>query len=171
MAIGGFGEVMAAAFPPLRRIWLVPPVQRDAVGIAWEKKIAKTSPSPATVRFINSLPSLAAWGITALVLLPRLTFTVRWLRNRKNATLEQLGADRVDVFNPPPAPPRAPVDTFDPGAGAGPGENAADEEPAAQQPLRPMRPAPRASANGLTGGGYAGEETNEYASIDGSEAK
>lgn len=171
---------MGGVFPALQGVWRIPPAGANAIGKAWEKKIARTEPSPAAVRFVGALPSLAAWGITLLVFMPRITTTLRYLRNRGRGV-----AEPVDVFHPEQvrdeapvvdvySPPQAPVDEQPPD---GTPQSAAArwlaQEGYAPDGSEPTSPAPApggGSSRGLIGGGYVMERAGEYATIDGSQA-
>lgn len=149
LAIGGLGEFAAALFPDLERVWKIAPQQANAVGKVWEKKIERDGdPSPQLLRVINSLPTLAAIGTTAIVFIPRISFTLRYFRSRK----QRSNSGAVDIFHPT----------------APPGPEQRDEPPDQVDVAAPIiRPA---EGSGLAGGGYQGERDESFRTIDGTDA-
>lgn len=156
MGIGGFGQFMGALFPDLRDVWNIPPRDGNAVGSAWERKIAAGDGiSDRTMKFLNALPTLAAAGVTAIVLMPRIAYTIQTLRGRRGAK----GSRSIDPFRSM-APPQAP-------SGGGPDpELRVDEEALRRESERRNPVIPNDSD--LTGSGYAGEQADEFSELDGS---
>lgn len=138
---------MRGLFPPLREVWEIPDSQCKTVGGTWDSyimSIPEERRSRGLLWIVGAMPLLAALGATSIIFVPRLSFTLGYLRANRQGRREVQGG--LDAFA------------------------ASRSNDVASAQVTAAAASAAAREESLTGSGYDGERNGEYSTIDGTEA-